>query len=461
MEKPKLLVIEDEETIRTQMEWALIRDYDLYLALDSETAMKLIKTEQPPLVTLDLGLPPHPEETSEGLRLLGQILQYEPRAKVIVVTGNPDRRAPLQAIHRGAHDFFTKPINIDELKAILKRAYYVHTLEAQYASLQRQVQEQSFGAIIGESIQMQKVFETVRKVSTTDVPVLVTGESGTGKELVARAIHNHSLRQNEPFIPINCGAIPENLMESELFGHEKGAFTGAHIQRAGRIELARSGTLFLDEIAELPPSLQVKILRFLQDHTIERVGGRETLEIDVRIIAATNSDPKKLITEGQFREDLYYRLAVVTIDLPPLRERGEDIVLLAKAFLQKFGIDGTGPKSLGQESMEAINSYEWRGNVREMENKIRRAITLAEGPVISPTDLGLEPYQKTTQSLDLRKAREDLEIKIINTAMLKHNGNISKAAEELGLSRPTLHHLIKRYNILKYVTNRKEVKDEN
>jgi two-component system NtrC family response regulator len=266
------------------MEWALIRDYDLYLALDSETAMKLIKTEQPPLVTLDLGLPPHPEETSEGLRLLGQILQYEPRAKVIVVTGNPDRRAPLQAIHRGAHDFFTKPINIDELKAILKRAYYVHTLEAQYASLQRQVQEQAFGAIIGESIQMQKVFEIVRKVSTTDVPVLVTGESGTGKELVARAIHNHSLRQNEPFIPINCGAIPENLMESELFGHEKGAFTGAHIQRAGRIELARSGTLFLDEIAELPPSLQVKILRFLQDHTIERVGGRETLEIDASII---------------------------------------------------------------------------------------------------------------------------------------------------------------------------------
>lgn len=449
MEKPKLLVIEDEESIRTQMKWALIQDYDLFFAVDSKTSLKLMERERPPLVILDLGLPPHPEDTSEGLRLLGLMLNYEPTTKVVVVTGNPDRRTALQAIPMGAHDFFTKPINVDELKAILKRAYYVYNLESEYATLQRQVQHQAFGTIIGESPLMQKVFTTIRKVSTTDVPVLVTGASGTGKELVAQAIHNQSIRGDKPFIPINCGAIPQNLMESELFGHEKGAFTGAHVQRAGRIELARGGTLFLDEIAELPPFLQVKLLRFLQDNTIERVGGRETIEIDARIIAATNRDIEKLIMKGQFREDLYYRLAVVTIELPLLKERGEDIKLLARALLKKSRFYSPSPKSFSQEAIETINNYEWPGNVRELENRILRAITLTEGPVITPSDLGFEPSEDTKQSLDLKKARENLEIKIITTAMLKHNGNISKAAEELGISRPTLHQLIKRHNIQK------------
>jgi two-component system NtrC family response regulator len=447
MEKPKILVIEDDEPIRTQMKWALIQDYEVFLAADSGTAMELIEKERPPLVTLDLGLPPCPEGVSEGMRLLGRILEHDPSIKVIVVTGNPERAAAVEAISRGAHDFFTKPIDVGELKAILRRAHYVRVLEDEYRTLQKQHQQQSMGEIIGSSTQIQEVFATVRKVATTDVSVLITGESGTGKELVANAIHNHSVRQDKPFVPINCGAIPENLLESELFGHEKGAFTGASTQKGGRFELAQGGTLFLDEIGDLPLSLQVKILRFLQNHTIERIGGRESIEIDCRVIAATNRDIKRLTTEGRFREDLYYRLAVVTIHLPPLRDRGDDVVILAKAFLQNFGTDRIEPKHISQEALDTINTYEWPGNVRELENRIRRAISLADGPVITPTDMGLGPEGETQQNFDLKKARDNVEARFINMALLKHNGNISKAAEELGLSRPTIHYLIKKHNI--------------
>ncbi|MBI5286290.1 MAG: PEP-CTERM-box response regulator transcription factor [Deltaproteobacteria bacterium] len=446
-QKPKLLIIDDDESIQTQMKWALLQEYEVFLARDGEKAMQLMGKGHLPLVTLDLGLPPHPEGTSEGLRLLDQLLQYDPTVKVIVVTGNMERRAALEAISRGAHDFFTKPIDIDELKVTLRRACYVHNLEAEYRTLQQRFHQQAFGEIIGSSHKMQEIFATVRKVASTDVSVLVTGENGTGKELIARAIHSHSIRQNKPFIPINCGAIPENLIESELFGHEKGAFTGAHLQRKGRTELAEGGTLFLDEIGELSLPLQVKILRFLQDHKIERVGGRETIEIDCRIITATNRNLQRLIMEGRFREDLYYRLAVVMIDLPPLRERGEDILLLAKTFIRKYNTGKV--ERLSQEAIDAINTYKWPGNIRELENRIRRAITLAEGPTITPADLGFESYQETTQPLDLRKARGELEIKVVRTALLKHNGNISKAAEDLGLSRPTLHHLMMKYNITK------------
>ena len=321
MDKPKLLIIDDDESIRTQMKWALAQDYKVFLAEDAEKAIGLFKSEQPPLVTLDLGLPPYPADTSIGLKLLADILQYEPMVKIIVVSGNSEKSAAIKAVSQGAYDFFTKPVNIDELRIILKRASYVHTLETEHKNLQKQIESRDFGEITGSSEKMQNIFSTVRKVATADVPVLITGESGTGKELIARTIHSRSVRKNNPFIPINCGAVPENLIESELFGHEKGAFTGAHIQRKGRIELAEGGTLFLDEIGDLPLPLQVKMLRFLQDHTIERVGGRETLQIDVRIVAATNRDIKRLISDGLFREDLYYRLAVVTIDLPPLRER--------------------------------------------------------------------------------------------------------------------------------------------
>lgn len=447
MTKPKLLIIDDDEPIRTQMKWALIKDYDVFLAMDGEKAMEAVKEEHPALVTLDLGLPPHPEDTSEGLKLLGQILQSDPATKVIVVTGNPDKSAALNAISIGAHDFFTKPIDVDELKAILKRACYVHTLETEFRELQKQLTHKTFSDIIGSDDKMQAIFATVRKVATTEVPVLVTGESGTGKELIASAIHSNSLRNKNPFIPINCGAIPENLLESELFGHEKGAFTGAHIQRSGKIELANGGTLFLDEIGELPLQLQVKILRFLQDFKIERVGGRETLDMDVRIIAATNKDLKKMIAEGRFREDLYYRLAVIELSLPPLRERGEDIVLLARAFVQKFSPEGSKTKAFSEDAVNALYAYNWPGNVRELENKIRRAITLAEGPVITASDIGLDAPEAPADSLDLRLAREEVEKKIIKKAILKHNYNISKAADDLGLTRPTLHHLVKKYNI--------------
>ncbi len=448
MSKPKLLIIDDDEPIRTQMKWALVKDYDVFLAKDGAEAMEAFEKEKPPIVTLDLGLPPNPEGTSEGLRLLGQILHADPAAKVVVVTGNPDKSAALRAISTGAHDFFTKPIDAEELKSILKRACYVHTLESEYRELQNQLSQSPFSGIIGSDARMLDIFAKVRKIATTDVPVLITGESGTGKELIARAIHSNSLRHDKPFIPINCGAIPENLLESELFGHEKGAFTGAHVQRPGKLELADGGTLFLDEIAELPLLLQVKILRFLQDFKIERVGGRETLAMDVKVIAATNKDLKKQITGGAFREDLYYRLAVIEIDLPPLRERGDDVALLAKAFIRKFSPAGSKPKAFGDDAIEAIYAYNWPGNVRELENKIRRAITLAEGPAITARDIDLESPEAASCSLDIRVAREECEKKLIKKALLKNNYNVSKAAGDLGLTRPTLHHLIKKYNIM-------------
>ena len=447
MIKAKVLVVEDDQNIRTQMKWALVQDYEVFLATDGKKAMDVMKRERPGIVTLDLGLPPAPENTTEGFKLLGQILEFEPSTKVMVVTGSPERSAAIQAISQGAHDFFTKPIDIDELKAILKRANYVFTLESEYKALQKQVHESAFGEIIGSSPEIQEVFKTVRKVATTDVSILITGESGTGKELVARAIHNQGARKDKPFIPINCGAIPENLMESELFGHEKGSFTGAHALRKGKFEVAAGGTLFLDEIGELPMALQVKLLRFLQDHKIERVGGREQIEVDIRVIAATNRDIKKMAAQELFREDLYYRLAVLIIDMPPLRERGEDIMLLAKAFLHKYSTNQNKPKHLSQDAVDAINGYDWPGNVRELENRLHRATTLSEGANITPADIGLGPEQFTEQILDLKRARENVDRKYINMAIMKFKGNISKAADELGLSRPTLHNLIKKHKI--------------
>ncbi len=447
MAKAKLLVIDDDESIRTQMKWALVHDYEPFFAGTPEAAREIFEKERPGLVTLDLGLPPHPEDTSEGLKLLSWILQQDPTTKVVVVTGNPDRESSLSAISIGAYDFFTKPIDLDELKSILKRANYVKNLEAEYHSLKERVSTNSFEDIVGTSPVMQEIFTTISKVATTDVPVLITGESGTGKELVARAIHNKSLRVDRQFVPINCGAIPENLMESELFGHEKGAFTGAHVQRMGKIEMAAGGTLFLDEIGELPLPLQVKMLRFLQDHKLERVGGREMREIDVRVIAATNRDLKSQTAEGDFREDLYYRIAVVNIHMPPLRDRGEDVLLLAHTFLQNYSTQKGRTIRLSDDAAAAISAYEWPGNVRELENRLKRAVTLADGPVVTASDIGITPGGDDGMSLDLKKARERVDMQYINMALLKNNGNISKAAEELGLSRPTLHSLIKKYGI--------------
>ncbi len=447
MKKPRLLVVDDDENIRTQMKWALLEDYDVFLATDGEEALNVMVKKKPSLVTLDLGLPPSPEDITEGLKLLGQFLQLDPTLKVVVVTGSPERSAALKAISLGAHDFFTKPIDIDELKAILKRAYYVHSLEIEYRDLQKKVREKSFNEIIGSCPKMLDVFNDIRKIATTDVSALITGASGTGKELVARALHRQSERRDKPFVAINCGAIPENLMESELFGHEKGSFTGAHTTRKGKFEVANKGVIFLDEIGELPLALQVKILRFLQDHKIERVGGRKMIDVDVRVIAATNKNLKKLVSKELFRDDLYYRLAVVNINLPPLVERGDDISILAKSFLNQYSISNDAPKQFSEEAMENIIMYQWPGNVRELENRVRRAITLADGPSITSKDLGLVSAETPGMGLNLKAARVALDKKYIKLAVLKHDGNISKAADELGLSRPTLHQLMKRHSI--------------
>ncbi len=446
LEKPKILIIEDDEGIRTQMKWALNEEYDVLLAENAEEAISLIDQFSPPLVTLDLGLPPDPEGTDEGFRLLQKILEISNQTKVIVVSGNPEKDAPLRAISIGALDFFAKPIDIDELKAVVKRANYVHGLEKEIKMLQMQLEADSGCNIIGSSQEIQEILTAIRKVSTTDICILITGDSGTGKELVAREIHSQSQRKDEPFIAINCGAIPENLMESELFGHEKGAFTGAHALRKGKLELANKGTVFLDEVGDLPLALQVKLLRVLQDHTLERVGGRKTIELDIRFLAATNKDLEVLVNNGEFREDLFYRLAVVTLKVPSLRERSEDVLILANSFLKKYEKPNAKSIRLGEDAVQAIRSYSWPGNVRELENKIQRAIAFAEGGQISALDLGLSTSIEE-HSLNLKKAKENLETEYIKTALAKCNGNISHASQEMGITRPTLHGLIKKYNI--------------
>jgi len=448
MHNPKLLIVDDDEEIRMQMHWALAEDYEVFLAHDHTSAMHVCKAEQPVVVTLDLGLPPHPRDMDEGFRTLDAILQENAVAKVIVITGNEDRAYALRAIGQGAYDFFRKPIAIDELKVILRRALHVAQLEQEHRALQQRLGCATFEALIGASPQMQAVFATIRKVAASAVPVLLLGESGTGKELVARALHQQSGRSTAPFVAINCGAIPETLLESELFGHEKGAFTGAHMQRKGKIELAQGGTLFLDELGELSSPLQVKLLRFLQEYQIERVGGREAIPVNVRVIAATNVELKQAMAMGRFREDLYYRLGVITIPLPPLRERSEDILLLANTLLQRYAAE-SGHKITGfsRYALSALQSYSWPGNVRELENRIKRAVLLTRGPQVSPADLDLDsPYsQYLAPGKGLREAREAFEKDLIQRALTKHRGNISRTASELGVSRPTLHDLVAKY----------------
>jgi two-component system NtrC family response regulator len=445
---PKLLIVDDDEEIRMQMKWALAQDYQVSVAEDRQQALEVFRVERPAVVTLDLGLPPHPREMEEGFRTLGDILQEDAHTKVIVITGQDGREHALQAIGQGAYDFFRKPIQLDELKVILRRALHVYCLEQEHLALQQRVHSEAFEEMLGSSPQMQDVFATIHKVADTNVPVLIVGESGTGKELVARAIHRHSGRGQAPFVAINCGAIPENLLESELFGHEKGAFTGAHMQRKGRIESAQGGTLFLDEIGELSLPLQVKLLRFLQEHQLERVGGRETITIDTRVLAATNMDLKQAMVEGRFREDLYYRLGVVIIALPPLRERGEDVFLLAKALLQRYATEAQ-HKITGftRQAITVLQSYSWPGNVRELENRIKRAVIMSRGPRLAPADLDLDsPYAKY-KGQGLREAREALEKDFIQRALSKNKGNITRTATELAVSRPTLHELITKHAI--------------
>lgn len=451
----KLLIVDDNDDIRKQLKWGLGKDYQILLAADAGEALSLFAKHRPMVVTLDLGLPPQVDTSEEGFRCLAEMLAIDPFVKIIVISGNEERVNALRAVDMGAYDFIQKPVNLDELRVIITRACYLQMLEAENKRLQGELKGRAgeYGGIIGQCPEMQHVFATIRKVAASDVAVLISGESGTGKELVARAIHSASLRKDAPFIPINCGAIPDTMLEAELFGHEKGAFTGALAKVQGKVEFAHKGTLFLDEIGELPVSLQVKLLRFLQEKLIQRVGGREDIAVDARIIAATNIDITKAMADGQFREDLYYRISVVTISMPPLRSRGEDIILLATLFLRRFSdefrkkVRGFSPGAL-----EALRRYPWPGNVRELENKIQRAVLMAAAQLIEPDDLGFSalpglPCGGDNEGQTLRAARERLEIEMIRCALSSNGGHIAKAAEELGVSRPTLYDLIKKYNL--------------
>jgi two-component system NtrC family response regulator len=413
MQKPRLLIVDDDESIRSQMRWALIEEYEVLTAEDRPSALEVHRKEHPTVATLDLGLPPKPAETEEGFQALAEILETSPGTKVIVITGQDDKKNALRAIGMGAYDFFCKPIKIDELKIVLTRAFYLSQLEAENRLLQDRLQGDSFEGMMG-----------------------------------TRAIHRLSARKKGPFIPINCGAIPENLLESELFGHEKGSFTGAHIQRKGRVESAQGGTLFLDEIGELSPALQVKLLRYLQEQKIERVGGREEISVDARVMAATNRNLQKAMKAGKFREDLYYRLGVVVVSLPPLREREGDILLLATFFLHRFTEESKRKiNGFSKTAVRSLESYPWPGNIREMENRIRRAVIMAEGVKITPRDLELETLPGRQEAKTLKDAREETEREIVQEALHRNNGNRSRAAEELGVSRPTLYELMDKLGI--------------
>ena len=446
--KPSLLIVDDDEDIRKQMKWALSDEYEVMLASDRENALHVFEESHPGTVLLDLGLPPKPNEVEEGINALTEILAARPMTKVIIISGQGEKENAIRAIGEGAYDFLCKPIDTEELLVILRRANYVADLERGYQELQNKLQSESFEQMLGNSEPMQKVFSIIRKVATTDASVLMLGESGTGKEVASLAIHQRSNRKEGPFVTINCGAIPSTLLESELFGHEKGAFTGAHTQRNGRIESADGGTLFLDEIGEVPLDLQVKLLRFLQDRTLERIGGRKQIKIDARVFAATNIDLEKAMAAGTFREDLYYRLAVVQVNLPPLRERAEDVVLLATAFLKRFAAaQNSEVTGFSSRAVAAINAYKWPGNVRELENRIKRAVIMCEGRQITPGDLDLESGSNSQRCPSLRDARDKLERELVQRALLRNNWKISRAAKELDVSRPTFYELMDRLKI--------------
>ncbi len=444
----KLLVVDDNEQILKQIQWALSDSYQVFTASDRPTALAAFKREAIPVVLLDLGLPPHPREAVEGLLALEEIMLQNPLAKVIIVSGNSERHNALLAVEKGAHDIFPKPVDLDELKVVLSRVYKRLQLEKESIEERKLALHVSFEQIVGSSSIMQEVLATVRKVAKTGVPVLILGESGTGKELIANAMHNLSGRKDGPFVAINCSAIPETLLESELFGHEKGSFTGASTQRKGRLEYAKGGTLFLDEIGDIAPELQVKLLRFLQEKVIERVGGRESIPVDARVIAATNQDLEVAVKANRFREDLYFRLAVVKISLPPLRDRGDDIVELAEHLLVAFAEElKTPPRKFAKAAIDAMRCHHWAGNVRELQNRVKRAMVLAEGPLIGPEAMELQPATDNNATPTLKSARQDLERDVIVRALRENNNNISKTARMLGISRPTLYELMSRLGI--------------
>jgi len=454
--KPKVLIVDDDEAIRTQMKWALSQDYDVHFAADRTGALEAFKANSPVVTLLDLGLPPHPNQCDEGLAALSDLIAVDTTAKVIVISGQGEKQNALQAVGTGAYDFLCKPVEMAELRLLLRRCIHVVELEKEYRELQQSQLPDVFEEMLGTSPQMQAAFMLIRKVAATDASVLLLGESGTGKEMAAAAIHHRSMRKDGPFVAINCNAIPENLLESELFGHEKGAFTGAHIQRKGMIETASGGTLFLDEIGELPPAIQVKLLRFLQEQRLQRVGGRQEIQIDTRLVTATNADLKQMLDAGKFREDLYFRLAVVTIRLLPLRDRGEDVVLLAREFLQRYaGQSGRTKLVFAPDAVRAMTRYSWPGNVRELQNRVKRAIIMTSGARVTAKDLELERGQDVASSSTptLRQARENVEREMIQQALKRNSGKITSAAAELGISRPTLYELMEKLRITKESAN--------
>lgn len=443
-----LLIVEDDPALQKQIRWAFDQ-YETLTAGDRETALAQVRRHLPPVVTMDLGLPPDPDSVSEGFKLLEEILTAAPETKVIVLTGQNDRSNALRAVALGAYDFFAKPFEIDMLGLTIDRAYRLYDLQQENVRLQLMHQPDVLAGLITRDPEVLRVCRTVEKVAVSDATVLVLGESGTGKELIARGVHAASSRRKQRFIAINCAAIPENLLESELFGYEKGAFTGAAKTTPGKIEVANGGTLMLDEIGDLPMSLQAKLLRFLQERVIERIGGRQEIPVDVRIVCATHQDLKALIREGRFREDLFYRLAEIVVTLPPLRERGGDAALLAHAFVRRFADEyKRGGMTLREDVIRAIENHPWPGNVRELENCIKRAVIMADGNQISLEDVGLGEVEGCEEVvLDLRQAREDAEKRVIITALGRADGNVLRAAEMLGVSRPTLYDLMHRYGL--------------
>lgn len=444
--KTTVLVLDDDEGIRTQYRW-LLSGHRVVSTGTRQEAIEACVREHPVVAIVDLGLPPDPHGATEGLATVEQLLEVDPDVKVIVVTGQDNREHAVRAVAMGAYDFFRKPVDPEVLSLVVDRAIALHALEQENRRLAAIAHHSPVAGIIGSSTKMVKLLQDVERVAKSDIAVLLLGESGTGKELVAQAVHRLSNRASKPFVAINCAAIPDSLLEAELFGHEKGAFTGAVKQTIGKIESAHQGTLFLDEVGDIPLSMQVKLLRFLEDQVIERLGGRQQIKIDVRILCATHQDLTKLIAEGRFREDLFYRINEISLHLPPLRDREGDSVLLANYFLRKYGAQlGRNFKGFSPMARAAIRQHGWRGNVRELENRVKRAAVMSPGPHINAEDLDLVAPE-TVPSLDLREARRRAERDAIDTALSQSDGNMSKAAKLLGVSRPTLYDLVQEHGL--------------
>ena len=448
--RPKLLVVEDDQGLQAQLRWSY-DDFDVIIAGDRTSALSALRAEEPAVVTLDLGLPPDPDGTSEGFATLEAIMALKPDTKVIVASGHGARDSALQAIARGAYDFYQKPVDIEQLGLIVRRAWNLHQIEQENRRLAARSDgtDRVLGGLITAAPEMLKVARTIERVANTDVSVMLLGASGTGKELLARGLHESSNRRKGSFIAINCAAIPENLLESELFGHEKGAFTGAVKTTEGKIEQAQGGTLFLDEVGDIPLPLQVKLLRFLQERTIERIGGRKSIDVDTRIVCATHQNLEAMIGTGHFRKDLFYRLAEIVVKIPSLAERAGDAPLLAKAFVKRFaGEMNPQVKGFGADALAAIDAWPWPGNVRELENRVKRAVIMADDKLISAADLDLPAQDgEDILPLNIKSAREAADRKVIRHALARSEGNISNTARMLGISRPTLYDLLKQYDL--------------